>query len=151
MAINENTVDKGQFSSLERILHDAQSKGQFQRVLCVWLRMQFSLSSIEIARAIGWKASSVRGVQALFKRKGLQCFAPKAKGGRKRQNMSFEREAQLLHQFARRARRGFALNVDQIQRAYELSAGKPVARSTVYRLIARHGLRNFLPKGRRLF
>ena len=135
-------------TAVEKALRDSEDKAQFQRVLCVWLKLLFSLNSANIALAIGWKPSSVRNVQARFKKQGMQCFLSKRKGGRKRENMSFDREAQILDNFARRARSGFALDVGQLQRAYEISVGRPVARSTIYRLIARHGLRRFLPKAR---
>jgi hypothetical protein len=135
--------------AVAKALQDSESKEQFQRVLCVWLKLLFSMTSVEIALAIGWEPSSVRNIQARFKRKNVQCFVSKQKGGRKRENMSVDREARILDKFARRAKRGFVLDVDQIQKAYELSVGRTVPKSTVYRLIARHGLRHFLPRARR--
>jgi transposase len=139
------TVDK---SDLQKALWNSKDKGQFQRVLCVWLKVLFSLSSREIAYAIGWKPSSVRNVQARFQKEGMQCFAGKRKGGRRRANMSLDREGVIIEKFARHAKRGFRLDVKQIQKAYELSVGRPVSLSTIYRLIARHGLRRFLPRVR---
>src|SRR5579863_7903575 len=130
-------------TSVEKALRDSNDKAQFQRVLCIWLKLLFSLTSTDIALAIGWKPSSVRNVQARFKKHGPQCFLIKPKGGRRRENMSFDREAHILDKFARRARRGFALDVEQLHKAYETSVGRPVSRSTIYRLIARHGLRRF--------
>lgn len=138
-------------AAVEEALRESTTKSQFQRVLCVWLKLLFSLSSDEIALATGFRPSSVRNVQSRFKKLGIESFLHKSKGGRKRENISFHRETQILSKFARRARRGFALDVGQIQRAYELSVGRSVARSTVYRLITRHGLRHFLPKARRRF
>lgn len=138
-------------AAVEKALRESKSKQQFQRVLCVWLKFHFSFSSEKIALAIGLKPSSVRNVQARFKKLGIQCFLYKNKGGRRRENMSFNRETQILSKFARRARQGFTLNVGQIQKAYELSVGRTVPRSTIYRLLARHGLRHFLPRARRTF
>jgi len=139
-----------QFAAVENELTRSENKTQFQRVLCVWLRLSLTLSSSDIARAIGWKPSSVRSVQARFKREGVQCFSRRSKGGRKRENMSFDREAKILYKFARRARKGRVLDVRQIKQAYELSIGKAVPWSTIYRLIARHGLRHLLIKRRRV-
>lgn len=135
--------------AVAKALQDSGTKTQFQKVLCVWLKSVFSMTSLEIALAISWKPSSVRNIQARFKREGVRCFATKRKGGRKRENMSVDREVRILHKFARQARRGYALDIDQIHKAYELSAGKKVPKSTIYRLIARHGLRHFLPRARR--
>jgi transposase len=137
------------FAGVEKALLVAKSKGQFQRVQCIWLNLLFSFSSSQIARAIGWKPSSVRNVQANFRKYGVQEFQSKSRGGRKRENMSFDREAQILNKFARRARRGFALDFMGIRKAYELSLGRQVPRSTIYRLISRHGLRHYLSRARK--
>ena len=95
-------------ATVQKALRDSRNKEQFQRVLCVWLKLTFSLSSTKIALAIGWKPSSVRNVQARFRKEGLKSFLSKHKGGRKRANMSFDRETQILEKFARRARQGHA-------------------------------------------
>jgi hypothetical protein len=81
-------------------------------------------------------------------KEGVQCFTPKRAGGRKRANLSVDREKRILEKFARRAKRGLALNVRQIKHAYELSVGKGVPDSTIYRLIHRHHLGRFLPRAR---
>lgn len=63
--------------------------------------------------------------------------------------MPLNREEQIIVKFARQVRRGRSLDVNGLRQAYELSAGKSVSLSTIYRLIARHGLRRFLPEARR--
>ena len=136
------------FVEVEKALLAAKSKEQFQKVQCIWLKLLFSFSSSEIASAIGWKPSSVRNVQANFRKHGVQVFQSRSRGGRKRENMSFDREAQILNKFVRRARRGFALDLTGIRKAYELSLGRQVPRSTIYRLIGRHGLRHYLSRAR---
>jgi transposase len=140
--------NKSHFDEIQHALRTAKTKQEFSRVLCVWLKMAFSMNSQQIARAIGGKASSVRRTQARFIREGIQSFKTKPTGGRKRANISIEREAQILEKFARQAKRGIVLDVRQITQAYELSVGKTVPRSTIYRLIDRHGLRRFLPRAR---
>lgn len=142
---------KTEVSVVQSALHDTQTKTEFLRVLCVWLKIMFSLNASQIALAIGWPAERVRKTQSRFVREGVQSFYSKPRGGRKRENISLSRERQILSQFVRRAKRGFSLDLKEIQKAYELSAGKKVARSTLYRLIERHGLRRYLPRGRIVF
>jgi|SRR5579872_91796 len=132
-------------STVHRLLRETKSKQEFERILCVWMKMALSLNSKQIATAIGWTAASVRRVQARFAKEGVECFVRKPTGGRKRANISLERETHILAKFARQARRGGMLDVQQIKRAYELSVAKTVSRSTIYRLIERHGLKRFLP------
>lgn len=135
-------------SAVRRALDEAEDKRELERVLCVWLKMSLSLNSKQIATAIGWKDASVRRVQARFAKQGITCFVTKSPGGRKRANISIEREKQIIEKFARQTRRGVVLNVPEIKQAYELSAGKTVVKSTIYRLIDRHGLRRYLPRAR---
>lgn len=134
---------------VQQALQQARSKQEFQRVLCVWLKLSFGLTSKEVGAAIGRTPEAVRRIQAQFAREGVQAFLIKKKGGRRREYISFSREVQILSKFVHRARRGFPLNIEQVRKAYELSVGNPVSRSTVYRLITRHGLRRFLPRARR--
>jgi transposase len=129
-------------------LQGAKTKREFQRVQCIWLKLAFAMNSVEIAHAIGWSPASVRRIQAQVSREGIQSLSDKQWGGRRREYMSLSREKQILSKFERQARRGRALNLKHIKKAYEISAGKAVAISTIYRLIARHGLRRFLPTGR---
>src|SRR5258708_32371738 len=136
------------YSTVRHILREAKSKKEFTRIQCVWLKMVLSLNSKQIAIAIGSTAASVRRIQARFAKEGIKCFASKPLGGRRRENISVEREKTILQKFVRQAKHGIPLNVSQIKRAYELSAGKDVPRSTIYRLINRHGLRRFLPRAR---
>jgi hypothetical protein len=138
-----------EFAAVENVLREAESKAQFQRVLCVWLKLLFSLNSEGISQAIGWKSSTVRGIQARFKKEGVQCLLGTRKGGRRRENMSFDREARILYKFVRQAKNNSGLDVGKIKHAYELSIGKAVPWSTIYRLIARHRMRHLLLKRRR--
>jgi hypothetical protein len=135
---------------VQNALKQSKTKAEFTKTLCVWLKIALSLNSKQIGLAIGWAPTSVRRMQACFAKEGIRCFADKASGGRKRENISLDREKQILEKFVRQAKRGYVLNVQQLKRAYELSAGKTVPQSTIYRLIHRHGLRRFLPIARRM-
>jgi|SRR5579871_1354187 len=145
----ELTSNQSDLAAICRILSEAGSKQEFQRVQCVWLKMALSLNSKQIADAIGWTSASVRRIQARFAKEGPACFMDGRSGGRKRENISIERERQILAKFERQTKRGNVLNVQQIRQAYELSAGRSVPLSTIYRLIERHGLRRFLPRASR--
>jgi transposase len=134
------------YATVQGKLRDAKTKNEFERVLCVWLKLSLSLNSRQIAKAIGWTDASVRRLQARYAKEGVDCFTGKPTGGRKRENISRERETKILDKFARQAKRGTPLDVKEIKNAYERSAGKTVAWSTIYRLISRHGLRRFLPR-----
>jgi transposase len=59
-----------------------------------------------------------------------------------------EKEAQLLAGFLERAERGGLLEVSRVQQAYEQAVGHAVPKSTVYRMLARHGWRKLAPRPR---
>jgi transposase len=141
-------LGRQQAAMVEQALHSASTKQELQRVMCLWLKISFSLSSKEIGHAIGWRATSVRRVQARFASEGIQSLFSKPKGGRRRENISVTREMHILEKFRRQAQRGGILDVEEIRKAYELSVGRTVSQSTVYRLISRYGLRRFLPRPR---
>lgn len=134
---------------IQKALEQSTTKDEFKKVLCLWLKVALSLTSTQIAVALGQTPTAVRKIQSRFAKEGIEASFRKQKGGRKRENISVAREKQILDKFLRRAQRGYVLHVAEIQKAYELSAGKTVARSTIYRLIARHGLSRYLPRARR--
>jgi hypothetical protein len=127
-------------------LDKSMTKHEFQRVLCIWLKISFSFTSKEIASAIGWTPPAVRRLQSLVAKHGTALFYEKHKGGRRHAYLSLNRETQIISKFVREVRRGSPLDIQRLRTAYELSVGKPVSLSTIYRLIDRHGLTRFLPK-----
>lgn len=92
--------------------------------------------------AIGRSKASVCRLQAEFRAGCTGAYSVKKKrGGRRRQNLSPEQEAQFLEPFFQKVREGESLVVAEIRKAYETAIGKKVPASTVYRLLARHGWR----------
>ena len=66
-------------------------------------------------------------------------------GGRRRATMSWEQEKAFLGRWTDRAEKGGVLVVPPIHAALEKEVGHPVAKSTVYRMLARHGWRKVEP------
>jgi transposase len=135
---------------VERYLKQSKTKQEFRRALCIWLRLGLSLSTAQIAMALGMTPAAVRKFHSRYFKNGEEVLFGRGRGGRRRGYLSREREARILEKFQRQAQRGESLNTGEIQRAYELSAGRKVAVSTIYRLIDRHGMRRFLPRARRI-
>jgi transposase len=69
-------------------------------------------------------------------------------GGRRRQNLSLERESEILAPFLERARGGGILVVPQIKAELEGALGRRMALSSVYNLLHRHGWRKLAPDKR---
>ena len=69
-------------------------------------------------------------------------------GGRRRENLSVEREREVLEPFLERARNGGILVVPQIKAELEAALGRSMALSSVYNLLHRHGWRKLAPDKR---
>lgn len=136
----------GSKESLEQLLKKVKTKTQFQRVQCLWLRTSLGLSSHDVAIAIGWNASSVRHLQALFLKEGEAVLQASKRGGRYRANITADEENTFLASFLEKSVRGEILVVSKIKSAYEKIVGHAVPKSTIYRILARHGWRKITPR-----
>ena len=139
---------EGSVERLEQVLREARSKAEFQRVQCVWLRAALGLNANQVAQALGWRPTSVRRLQAQFLRQGEGLWERPGRGGRRHQNLRREEEARLLQSFLPRAEQGRLLEVSRVKQAYEQAVGHVVPKSTVYRMLARHGWRKLAPRPR---
>ena len=94
----------------------------------------------EIARTVGVSPSTVHRVIALYKQGGVAAIETPGKCGRRHHYLTLEQERAFLQPFLARAARGEMATAVEIQRAFEEEAKQPVAKSTIYRFLARHGL-----------
>jgi hypothetical protein len=75
-------------------------------------------------------------------RAGVDVAVPvERRGGRRRSLMSFDDELRFLSPWLGGIRGGSPLVVSEIRSAYQAAVGRSVPKSTVYRLLARHGWR----------
>jgi transposase len=131
---------------LGQLLKKVKTKTQFQRVQCLWLRASLGLSSHDVAVAIGWNTSSVRHLQAQYLKEGEGALRASKRGGRYRANMTSDEENSFLSSFLAKSARGEILMVSEIKGAYEKAVGHAVPKSTIYRMLARHGWRKIAPR-----
>jgi transposase len=128
------------------LLKQAKEKREYQRVQCVWLRAAMKMTPADIARALGWSLGYVKQVQARYLKEGERSLKVEPKGGRHRENLSVREEDTLLAPFFAKAERGELLVATEVKRAYEARVGHKVPKSTVYRLLDRHGWRKIAPR-----
>ena len=141
-------LPEGALESLAKGLKQAKTKAQFQSVQCLWLRASLGLSADQVATAIGWHPNSVRKLQAKYFKEGEAALKRGGRGGRYFQNLTIEEERQLLQEFLVQSETGGILEVSRVKAAYEQALGRQVPKSTVYRMLARHGWRKVLPRPR---
>jgi transposase len=131
---------------ISELLNQTKTKADFQRVECLWLRASLDLSPEQIALALGLQKHTVQQNQSTFFKKGENALIGKGKGGSYHRNLSSEEEIRLLAPFIEQAKDGGVLIATDIKRAYEEQVGYEVPKSTVYRMLARHGWRKIKPR-----
>ena len=122
------------------------SHAEYERVLCVWLRASLGLSCQQIATVLGWHPGSVRNLQARVLRDGLAVLEQPGRGGRQRAHLTTAEEEALLANFCFVAGQGGMVEAGPLRVAYEKQVEHQVAKSTLYRLLARHGWRKLAPR-----
>jgi transposase len=128
---------------------EARRRGlEYQRFLCVWLRVDAGMSTKEIVRIVGWHVNTVRSAQKAFIDEGVSVLVDKKTGGRMRQNMTLEEERLFLDRFFEAARSGSLVTARGVKAALEERLGREVHESTVYRLLHRHKWRKVVPRPR---
>jgi len=142
---------KIEFSARQReeiasALKRAETKEEYQRVLCLWLRAEQNLSARGIAKMLGMSFGGVRNIHSRYIKHGEKILTNAPIGGRLHENMSLEEEKLFLAPFENAAGASGILAVSEIQKTYEKRIGCKVPPSTVYRLLARHGWRKVAPR-----
>lgn len=140
--------DKATVERLAERLKRANSHSEYQRIQCVLIRATLGSSAVEIAQLLGWSTATVHVMHSRWAKEGESIFDVRARGGRHHQYLTPEQEQELLAPFVERAQAGGMLTVTEVQQAYRERSGKEVARSTIYRLLGRHGWRKVVPRPR---
>jgi transposase len=148
MARKANAVPE-LIEAAEKVARETADAYELRQAQAILLPALFSLDLIATGRAIGRSRASVSRLQAAFRAVTSGRESPRRNwGGRRRQNLTFEKEQAFLVPFLATAQGGGVLVVSDIHRAYEAALGKRVPPSTIYRLLARHGWRKIAPARR---
>ncbi len=133
----------------EKVIQRADDAHELRCAQAVFFPVRFGLTLQQTGDAVGRARATVVRLQAEFRarQKGAK-LGRENWGGRRRQNLSLEQEAELLCPFFEQASRGGVLIVAPIKRAYEELVGHSVPDSTVYRVLDRHGWRKIAPDRR---
>jgi len=144
----QRPIDDKAKATLQILLKSVTDKGDFQRIQCVWFRAIAGMNHKQVAPLVGWSESQVKQVWSEYFKNGEESLIGADRGGRHHANLSIEQEKEFLEGFFSGASAGEILIVDQVHSAYELLIGHSVPKSTVYRLLARHGWRKIAPRPR---
>lgn len=127
----------------------AQTIDELRQAQAVVLPLAYGLSLEQTARVIGQSVGWTCRLRNRFLAGETVGDGQRQRpGGRRRQNLSIEREAEVLTPFLERARDGGILVVPRIKAELEAALGRRMALSSVYNLLHRHGWRKLAPHKR---
>ena len=129
-------------AELEQLVAARWTPEVFRRFQCIWLTHTLALTAHEIAKALDLNVSTVRRIRAEFLRDGTRVIDGKGnRGGRRNQCLSFEEEAAFLRQHAELCNRSGSRDSGALKEAFEACVGRTIHKTTIYRLLERHGLK----------
>jgi transposase len=99
-----------------------------------------------IAVRLGLSVCTVRDLIEAYNRSGPEALDTAGKGQRQRAYLSREEERTLLAPFLEDSQAGYLATVGRLKRALEARIGRPVATSTVYRLLHRQQWRKVVSR-----
>jgi hypothetical protein len=125
--------------SLLKLLKKTRNKADFQRVQCVWIRAELGFDANTTSKITGWSPGTVKKIWAKYIKNGEESLFGVGRGGRRRHYLSHTEEAMFLEPIFKNAVSGKEVPVMEIKQAYENIIQKIVPKSTIYRMLARHG------------
>lgn len=127
-------------AELEQIVEARWSVEAFRRFQCIWLSEMLNLPAREIAGALGLSLSTIHRLRAEFRRDGGKAIDGKGnRGGRRNHYMTFEEEADFLRDHEDLFTRQGTCDIHLLKAAFETVVGGMVHKTTMYRLLERHG------------
>lgn len=130
----------------QQLVQNARTARELKTGLSVIIPKECGVSNEIAAKALNVGVATVVRMQRRIrdqvdgKKEGKSSW-----GGRRRQTMSVEEETEFLKPWVEKAETGGVLVVPPIRAALEERMNHPVAPSTVYRMLARHGWRKVEP------
>lgn len=136
----------GTTERMEQLLKLTHSLDEYRHLQSIYFRSKYEFSAQQIADMVGLKLQTIRNIHSAFLREGEAALQTKPMGGRRQTRLSLEEEEALLATFQVEGQLGRILAIHRVWQAYQEKVGQPVAKSTVYRLLYRHGWRKLAPR-----
>jgi len=136
----------GTTERMEQLLKTTRSLDEYRHLQGIYFRAKYGLDAERIADMVGLHVQTIRNLHSAYLRDGEAALHGQGAGGRRQALLSLEEEEALLAELEEAGQRGALLEVHRVQQAYAERVGKAVARSTVYRLLHRHGWHKLAPR-----
>jgi len=135
--------------SSEEVMERIKSTRGFRNIqkwLVIWNAIVDPRPAVEIANHTGMAKQTVHNIISEYNRKGPQVMERPGRGGRRKAYLGWEEEEQILKGFEDMAITGQVATANDVKRALEEYIGHEVHKSTVYRIMKKHGWRKVVPR-----
>lgn len=99
-----------------------------------------------LALHTGLAEQTVHNLVSSYNRHGPAALETPGKGGRKRAYLPLQQESAFLQPFIEKALTGQVATAAEIKNSFEKLLGHKVHKTTIYRLLDRHGWRKLVPR-----
>ncbi len=142
--------DEGEIKIALQVVSEATTVQELRRGQAILLPALTGATMETTAEVLGLSRDRVCVLRRQFGElsKSSQAASGERRGGRRRELMSIEEEKAFLDPWIAQAETGSVLVVPPIHLALEERVGHKIPKSTVYRLLARHGWRKVTPDTR---
>ncbi len=133
--------------AVKELLHTAKTAAELRQAQAVLLPLELGLSLEQAARAIGRSVSATWAIRTRFTKIATGILKPPRTKTVLRNHAlaDLDEETQILNEVLANAQTGGITVIPQLKPLIETKIGKPMALSTVYRMLARHGWRKLAP------
>ncbi len=115
-----------------------------------WMAVRHALVSPAPAKAIGLVVGlakqTINNLISRYNKYGPDVIIKATRATRKRGNLTFAQEKELLEEFYPLAKEGKIPTAKEIQKRYQILIGKEVPHTTIYRLLDRHDWYKKVPR-----
>jgi transposase len=119
---------------------------EWRQLEAIWLREKLHMSGPQVAEALNYQLQTIYLLWHRWIHEGLTIFTDKKPpGGRNNAYMTADEEEDFLRPFQERAPQGGIVEIGEMKKAFETRIGTTVPKSTIYRLLNRHGWRKIAP------
>lgn len=138
---------KDQLAMAREALRKAKTADELRAAQAVVLPLELGLSIAQTAIAIGRSVGVTCTMRTRYTRIARQEAVPPVSKRqlRNRAHLSLEEEGAMLDEVLEQATQGGVVIVPPLQERFAEKLGNPVALSTIYRMLARHGWRKLAP------
>jgi transposase len=117
-----------------------------QKWLVIYTALVDPRPATAIALHLGVSVPFVHKIISLYKRFGSSAIETPGTGGRRHQYLTIAEEQQFIAPFLQRAATGEIATINSIKEAFEAQVHHTVHKTTIYRLLDRHGWRKITPR-----